>query len=181
VLVDAIHTRGLRPGKPGAWAKSKVMASSSTLSWARVARQALIAGIAGGFLLDTYLWFTTMFPEHQSVFAMWQLIAAEAVGKFAAQNPNAVWIGLAVHIIVSIGWAGGYAYIASTRPAMRARWLVSGVVYGIIVYMFMQILLLVSGNFEYPHTPNDFVNAVFAHVLFYGIPVAYIVNFLDAR
>jgi hypothetical protein len=48
------------------------------------------------------------------------------------------------------------------------------------VYVFMQALLLGARAFVFPPTPTALLNAVLAHMLFFGVPVAYVVARLDA-
>jgi hypothetical protein len=157
------------------------MVSSKRVDWRRIVQQAIVAGIAGAIVLDLYLWLTTILPAHGSILTLWVWIASTVFGKAAFTNPSFAWAGLAIHAIVSIGWAGGFAYLAAMQPAIYRRWLVSGFVYGLVVYAMMQIILLADNNFTYPHTPNDFVNALAAHAIFFGIPVAYLVNALKGR
>lgn len=153
----------------------------TTVSWGRVASQALVAGLAGAVLIDCYLWATTLLPQHAGIGSLWQWIASTVLGKAASGNPNATAIGAFVHALVSIGWAAGYAYIAATRPATTQRWPVAGIVYGLIVYVIMQAILLADNNFTFPPNPNAFVNAVFAHTIFFGLPVAFVVHVMRSR
>ncbi|HEY3675162.1 MAG TPA: hypothetical protein VGK84_04155 [Candidatus Tumulicola sp.] len=152
------------------------MASSVRLPWGQIVAQGATAGIAGGILIDAYLWLTTLIPAHLPVTAMWQFVASTAFGKGAFANPSFIWVGLGMHLLVSIGWGIGYAYIAASRPVIAQRWVVSGIVYGIVVYIMMSIILLADNNFTYPPTINAFLNAVAAHAVFFGIPVAFIVD-----
>jgi len=157
------------------------MATKARVNWGRVAMQAVIAGIAGGAVMEIYLYFTTIVPAHASLFAVWQGIAAAAVGKAAAYgNPAYAWVGLVIHFVVSIGWAGGYAYLALRQDFLNQRRLVSGIVYGIVVYIFMVVLQIGAGVYAAP-TPPDVANALIAHTLFFGVPVAYVVAWLDQR
>lgn len=157
------------------------MTANVKIPWGRVATQALLAGLAGAVVFDLYLWLTTLLPHGASIAGLWQWIASTVLGKPALANPNAAPLGVAIHLIVSIGWAGGYAYIAAAHPATTRRWLVAGIVYGLIVYTIMQVILLADGNFTYPPTPNDFVNALIAHALFFGVPVALVVRSLPPK
>ena len=152
------------------------MTKAPALSWNRVVTQALAAGIAGAVLFNAYLWLTAILPAHGSIIGLWQFVASAAIGKVAFTTTSYAWLGLLILVFVSVVWAGGYAYLAMTRPFMSERWPVSGLVYGIIVYLFMQLLLLGAGLFEFPATPNDFVNIVIAHAVFFGLPVAYVVS-----
>ena len=157
------------------------MASSARPSWARILSQAVIAGIVGGILFDFYLWATTLLPVHGSILSLWQWIASTVVGKVAFTDPTYAVAGAVLHAIVSVGWAGGYAYVAATRPAATRQWVASGFVYGLIVYTLMQTILLADNNFSFPPDPNSFVNALVAHAVFFGIPVAYVVHVLQPR
>jgi uncharacterized membrane protein YagU involved in acid resistance len=157
------------------------MATSVRLPWGAIVSRGLVAGIAGGVVVDAYLWLTTLLPAHSPIASMWQFVASTAFGKGALTDPAFVWVGLAMHLLVSIGWGIGFAYIAATRPAITARWLVAGIVYGIVVYVIMSIMLLADNNFTYPPTINAFLNAVVAHALFFGVPVAFVVDKLSRR
>ncbi|MEO6836678.1 MAG: hypothetical protein ABI231_12345 [Candidatus Tumulicola sp.] len=157
------------------------MVSSERISWTRVLLQGVVAGVAGGILFDLYVWATTLLPVHESIATMWQWIASTALGKVALADPAYAAAGAAIHAIVGIGWAVGYAYVAAGRPSIDRRWIVSGPVYGLIVYTIMQTILLADNNFTYPPTPNAFVNALFAHAAFFGLPVAYVVHLLQPR
>lgn len=155
------------------------MVSEARVSWSRIVTQALAAGIVGAVAVDLYLWATTLLPHGESIAVLWRWIASTVLGKPALSQPSAAAIGAIIHTLVSIGWAGGYAYIAATRPPTTRRWIVAGIVYGLIVYTIMQVILLADNNFTYPPTPNDFVNALVAHAAFFGIPVAYIVHVMQ--
>ena len=154
-------------------------AASPPISWGRIALQALAAGIVGGVLIDLYLWVTPLASSHPGIMGIWTWVASTVFGKGMFANPNAPWIGLGVHAVTSLAWAGAYAYVAAQQPFVGKRWYISGPVYGLVVYLVMQLVLLVSGNFEYPHSPNDFVSALIAHAVFFGLPVAFVVKSMD--
>ena len=153
------------------------MASTTQrLDWGRITTQALAAGIVGAILIDLYLWVAQVAPAHMPMTGVWQFVASTAFGKAAFANPAFIWIGLLMHVVVSIGWAGGYAYLAATRPFMNERWIISGLVYGIVVLFFMQLILIGSGNFQVPGSGLEFVNLLASHMLFFGVPVAFVVS-----
>lgn len=155
------------------------MASKPALHWGRIALQALAAGLVGAIAIDAYLYLTTVLPVHGSMLAVWQYVASAAIGKVAYTSPAYAWLGLLVHVIVSIGWAGGYAYFAQLQRFVNERWFISGLGYGVVVYFFMLILLLGANAFVFPATPTAALNAVLAHMLFFGVPVAYVVARMD--
>lgn len=160
---------------------ASAMTARARVSWGRVAAQALVAGLAGAVIFDCYVWATTLLPHGETISGMWQWIASTVLGKSALADPGSAAIGAGLHVVVSIGWAAGYVYIATAHPASTRRWLVAGIVYGLIVYTIMQVILLADGNFIYPPTPNAFINDLLAHALFFGVPVAFVVRALQPR
>ncbi len=150
-------------------------------NWSEIVRQAVAAGIMGGILFEAYLIVTTILPAHGSVLGSWQWIASAAIGDEALKNPAYAWLGLLIHFIISITWAGGYAYLAQQQPFMNRRWPISGVAYGLIVYIFMDILLLGARKFVAPPTALALLNALIAHCVFFGLPVAYVIARMDER
>ncbi|MBV8491499.1 MAG: hypothetical protein JO199_13310 [Candidatus Eremiobacteraeota bacterium] len=157
------------------------MTPNASLPWGRIAAQAVVAGIAGAILIDLYLWAVTIAPNHGSILTMWQWVASTAFGKGAFANPSFAWVGLGLHVAVSIGWAGGYAFAAATRPFLSQRWPISGLAYGIVVYLLMQIVLLVDGNFALPAGATAVIVALVGHCIFFGVPVALIVRLMQGR
>ncbi len=149
-------------------------------NWNQIVRQALIAGITAGVCIEAYLLLTVVVPAHGSVLHAWQWIASAAIGDVALTNTAYAWLGLLVHFIISIGWAGGYAYLAQQQTFMNRRWVISGLVYGLVVYIFMDILLLGARKFVPPATPLALLNALIAHSIFFGLPLAFVAARLDA-
>ncbi|HZY99997.1 MAG TPA: hypothetical protein VFE36_10520 [Candidatus Baltobacteraceae bacterium] len=141
-------------------------------------KRALLAGITGAIVLDIYLWLTTVLPAHQSMIAAWQFIASTVFGNVAFSSPSYAFAGLAIHFIVSIGWAAGYVYFTNAQPATNRHWIVAGIAYGVVVYVLMQLILLGSGHFAAPATPNAFVIVLAGHTVFFGMPIAYVVRAL---
>jgi len=157
------------------------MNSSIRVSWTRIAVVGIVAGLIGATTFDLYLWATTLAPAHQTIGGLWQWVASTAFGKGALVNPAYAVVGAAMHAVVSIGWAGGFAYVAAANPLAARRWVPAGLVYGIVVYALMQTILLADNNFTYPPNPNAFLNAVVAHAAFFGLPVAFTVQAMQRR
>ena len=146
---------------------------------ARVLWAGVLAGIVGGVLLEFFLVAVLVVayrePLVPSLISNFQFDAAGAIGKATAfSSPAYAWLGAAVHFVVSIGWATGYAYLAQTRPQLLTQPLVSGVFYGIVVYVMMQLILLAAGLFTMPSS-TGLLTQLTAHCVFFGIPVAYVV------
>ncbi len=150
------------------------MTRTAPANWNSIFKQALLAGTAGAIGFGLYQWVTTVLPSHESMVAMWQWVASGAIGAVALSNPAFAWLGVLVHLFVSVAWAGGYAYLASTQLFINQRWPISGVFYGLMVYVFMQLLMLGAHLLAIP-TPLEALNSVIAYCVFFGLPVAFVV------
>ena len=148
-------------------------------NWKVIFRQALVAGIIAGICFETYLVLTVVVPSHGNLLQVWQWIASAAVGDIAFTSPSYAWLGLMVHFIISIAWAGGYAYLAQQQEFMNRRWVISGLVYGLVVYIFMDILLLGARKFVPPSAPA-LLNLLIEHSVFFGLPLAFVVSRLNS-
>jgi hypothetical protein len=151
------------------------MAATVRPNWGRIVMQAISAGIAGVIVLDLYLYLTAILPEHGSLLQMWQWAAVAALGPVALTNASYAWLGAVVELIVAIAWAGGYAYLAQMQRFVNTQWLISGVMYGLVVYFLTEVLLLGAHAFVWAPSPAQFANQIFACMVFFGVPVAYIV------
>jgi hypothetical protein len=159
--------------------RDEAMTDVRRVLWPRIIGTGVAAGIVGGMTIDLYLWLTTLLPTHGSILSMWQWVASALIGNAAYSSGSFVWLGLAVHFAASVCWAGGYAYLAQRQAFLGERWPISGFVYGGVVYIFMQLLLLGAGKFVFPQNPGEFLNAVIAYTVFFGMPVAYVVARMD--
>jgi hypothetical protein len=155
------------------------MATAPRLNWGLIVRQAVIAGFVGAVTFNCYLWLTTVLPVHGSIVAMFQRSASVALGPVALTSPSYAWIGALVELIISMAWAGGYAYFAQQRPFVNASWPISGFFYGFVVYVLQLLVLLGAHAFVFPSTPNALFFDVVARTVFFGIPIAFVVAQLD--
>ncbi len=149
--------------------------ATTKLNWKRILIQGIIAGIAGGILIDLFIYLTGLLPARQPITALWQFVASSAIGKAAYSDPNSAWLGIFMHFCVSVGWGIGYAYLANINLNIANRPLLSGVVFGVIVFIAMQIVLMVARTYSEP-TLGDFVLALIAHCVFFGLPISLIVS-----
>ena len=127
-------------------------------------------------LIDAYLLLTLVVAGHLATVAgFFQYIASGALGKAAYATPGAIALGIAVHFVVAIAWGIGYAYVAAKTPQVRERPLLSGTVFGILVMVSMQFVEVAANIYVLPNTVL-FFNGIIAHVVFFGLPIAYIVK-----
>lgn len=149
------------------------MATLPRLNWGRIVLRGIIAGVAGGILFDAFQYATTVLPSHSSIFALWQFVASSAFGSVAYTSAAYAWAGLGMHIVVSIAWGIGYSYLSETQTAVNAVPLFSGVLFGLIVYVVMQLALATVGLLKIT-SGSQVLLAICAHTIFFGLPVAMI-------
>jgi uncharacterized membrane protein YagU involved in acid resistance len=137
----------------------------------------LVAGIASGILIDVFLFAMQLAAgtPPDKLAGNFVFIAAVLLGQSAYTNPVAVPLGIALHFCVAIGWALGYVYLVRSQPQLLTRPWISGAAFGLVVYVFMEIILLTAGQYHRA-APALFFTQLVAHVFFYGIPVAVIVS-----
>jgi uncharacterized membrane protein YagU involved in acid resistance len=137
----------------------------------------LIAGIAGGILIDLFLFAVQLAggTPAEKLAGNFAFIAATLLGLGAYANPAAVPLGIVLHFGVAAGWALGYVYLVRTQPQLLTRPLISGAGFGLMVYIFMQIIILTAGQYHRPD-PGTLLTQLVAHIVFFGIPVALIVS-----
>ena len=139
-----------------------------------VLRLAVSAGIIAAATSVLELYVTSILPVHGSLSAFFSSIARVACGA-SAPPFDPVLFGVLAHIAISIGWAYGYTDLATRTPALsRAPW-ISGSVFGLLVFLAMQSILLSVHQFV-TFTPLAFLNNIVLHTLFFGVPIALVVS-----
>lgn len=151
------------------------MATVQTLDWNKIITRGLVAGIIGGILIDAFLYVATMMPQHAPITMIWQFVASAAIGKSAFANPNSAWLGLLMHFVISIAWGIAFSYVAHTRAQVAEHPYLSGVVFGVIVMVIMDIVTM-AANVMAPITAMSLVMGLIAHCVFFGLPVSLYVS-----
>ena len=87
-------------------------------------------------------------------------------------------LGVLLHFVIASGAAAFY-YAASRKLKFLVRWaVVSGLLYGIAVYWFMNLVVLPLSAF--PHkvtfTPRLLVTGLIVHMLCVGLPISLVVR-----
>ena len=147
-----------------------------------ILRTGVVAGFAGGVLIDAYLLVTVVLVGHAATLeGFYQFVASGAIGPAAySQGPGGALLGLAVHLVVSLSWGIGYAYAAAQTPQLRSRPVVSGIAYGIVVMLAMQLVEVAANIYKIPG-PALWFNTLVAHTLFFGLPIALVVARIAPR
>jgi hypothetical protein len=136
----------------------------------------ITAGVAGAVIVDAYLIVVFVAILHSaSIGSFYQFVASGAIGKAAYAEPAAAYLGITVHVLVSLAWGIGYAYVAARTPQVLGRPLLSGVAFGFVVMLAMQLVEVAAGIYTLPTTAS-LGNDIVAHTAFFGVPVAYVVS-----
>lgn len=101
---------------------------------------------------------------------MFQGIAAGVLGKPAYQGgTNTVILGIMLHFAIAFG-ASIFYYIASrSLPALIDQALLMGVIYGVIVHLVMQYVVLPMSQIgRRPFNSKSFIAVLAAHVIVVG-------------
>ena len=147
-----------------------------------IARAALIAGTLD--LLSAFM-FSAMprgdISQFATKFDPAKVLRGVASGPFgdamASGGAGAALLGLLTHFALMTVMATVFV-LAAKRLAFLAREpIVSGIAYGIIVYLFMYWVVLANrfaGIEARIGTPWGIANALFSHLLLVGLPIAFV-------
>ncbi len=138
----------------------------------------IVAGVAGAIAIEVCLIGNQLLEgaSAATIAGSFAFIAATVMGPAAYHSAAAVPLGVVMHFAVAIGWAFGYVYLVRTQPQLLSRPIVSGLGFGVVVYVFMQIVLLTAGLYHRAADPRTLGVQLLAHLAFYGLPVALIVS-----
>lgn len=84
-------------------------------------------------------------------------------------------LGLVVHFILMAIMATYFVIAARNWPAMLAKPIQSGIVYGLVTYLVMNwVVVPVRFDVPLPPEPRSIVSQLFAHIVLVGLPIALI-------
>ncbi len=129
------------------------------------------AGIVGGIIVDLFL-----ILVHAAPFpGVYMFIASGLVGPVAFSSSGYIALGILLHLIISIVWAAIYVVVFQ-RLLPKLPWWGNAVIFGLVVMLGMQALLL--GKHLEPAFPTGMalVTNLIAHVVFFALPVAYVLR-----
>jgi uncharacterized membrane protein YagU involved in acid resistance len=104
-----------------------------------------------------------------------QTVASGLLGTaaFTGGVPTAA-LGLALHFAMSILWAGVFFVLARNIPALTLRPVLSGILFGVFVFVSMRFVVLPLSAFPYPvrFKPLATTLDLLSHMLLFGVPIA---------
>jgi uncharacterized membrane protein YagU involved in acid resistance len=101
------------------------------------------------------------------------------MGAFESGMPGA-FLGLVSHYSILIIAAFVYLQAANRVPALRTQALACGAAFGVLVYLFMNFVVLPLSAFPFTlsYTPMRLVEGFASHAVFVGIPIAIAIRWL---
>lgn len=104
-----------------------------------------------------------------------QTVASGLLGDaaFSGGLPTAA-LGLVLHFGLSYLWAGIFLVAAQRLPRLIRRPVLSGVLFGVAVFLTMRLVVLPLSAFPYPVTfkPLGTVLDLLSHTFLFGVPIA---------
>lgn len=135
-----------------------------------------LAGLVAGVLDLTAACVTNY---HLSPVIIFQSIAAGIYGKASYEGgAKTAILGIVLHFVIAFGAAIVF-YLASRKIRFLINQpIVSGVIYGILVYWFMQLVVLPLSNFpsKFSFTLKSAIVGLIVHILCIGLPIAFIIR-----
>lgn len=141
-------------------------------------RAALLAGIAGNIAISIYLSIALPLFFNISPLLLFQWDGSNIVGASAYTGGwGSAALGFFFNFIVAIGWSTLFVVAYRAVPAVRREAAVSGLLFGILVWLVMSFIIVPMGRADHPSTHFPaLLNAIVAHTLFFGLPVALVVR-----
>ena len=140
------------------------------------------AGLLAG-VLDITAAFVTWVPQGVPAVRILQGIASGLLGPQAFhQGMAAALLGGAVHFLIAFSAAAVF-YLASRKiDFMTRRPILSGVLYGVCVYLMMYWIVMPLSRFHPPQTITRSIIAIITHMICVGLPISLMVRrFSPAR
>ncbi len=147
-------------------------------------KAALVGGVIAGVLdiVYAFAWHGAM--AGRSPLWVLQTIASGWMGRGAFTGGEmAGLIGIASHMGISIAAAAIYGVAVRGSAWIRAHWIVGGIVFGILVYLFMNFVVipLSAAPFGPSWAPRAFIQGFISHALVFGLPIAWVWRRMSMR
>jgi hypothetical protein len=143
----------------------------------------LVGGLVGGSL---DILFAVSFGAYNGISAMriLQSVASGLLGRgaYAGGAPTAA-LGLLLHFAMALALAGMFLWISRRAPMLIRRPILTGGLFGVVVFLVMRLVVLPLSAFPHPVTfrPLATVLDLLSHIFLFGIPIALAVSKAASR
>jgi hypothetical protein len=138
-------------------------------------RGILIGGLAAG-VLDILYAFVLAALRGGTPLRVLQSVASGVLGSSAYKGgAAAAALGLGLHLGITVAASAIYFEVARRSPVVRERFIAFGSVFGVLVYLFMNFVVLPASAvpFKVTYTPPVLMQGFVSHALLVGIPIAW--------
>jgi len=135
---------------------------------------ALVAGLVAG-ALDITAAIATSALRGTAPMRLLQSVASGLLGNESfSGGAGTAALGLALHFLIMLGFAGVFVLIFSRSAALQAHALWSGIVYGVAVYAFMNVVVLPLSAFpiKLRYGAALLSIGIATHIVCVGVPMA---------
>jgi uncharacterized membrane protein YagU involved in acid resistance len=145
---------------------------------ARPARAILVGGLIAGALDITYACVFSYLRSGRSPLIILQSVASGALGRSAyLGGVKIAALGLVFHFLIALIAAAVYFYASRVLKFMVTYAVISGLLYGLAVYVFMNCVVLRVSAFHATTWPWDYpksvlIGGLLIHMLGIGLPIA---------
>ena len=108
-----------------------------------------------------------------------QSIASGLIGARAFRGGwQTAGLGVALHFLIALAWAAVYCFAARRVRFLARHWVICGLLYGGVIYLFMNRVVLPLSRVAKTPPPQGtvLVNGVLAVVILVGLPIAWAAN-----
>jgi hypothetical protein len=143
----------------------------------------LLGGFSAGVLDIVYACVSQAIKGRTAEWTL-QTVASGVLGLEAFDGGAATAsLGLALHFVNALGAAFVFFLVSRSWAFPRERPVVSGLIYGPLVYLFMNFVVIPLSAFPYviPYPPMAFVKGFVSHALLVGLPISLAIRWADRR
>jgi uncharacterized membrane protein YagU involved in acid resistance len=157
---------------------SSVQAAAGTQT-SRAVPAIFFAGLLSG-CMDITAAFITWWPKGVKPSRLLQGIAAGWLGPTSFNGGTATAaLGLAFHFLIAFTAATAFFVTSRKLTFMIRRPILSGALYGIVVYLVMYWVVMPLSNFHGIKTVNSSIIAIVTHIICVGLPISLVIHRLS--
>ena len=137
-------------------------------------RTIALATLVAGTLDILYAMILTVFHGRE-IAGMLRFVASGPFPSATQMGGPGAILGLATHFVLMAIMAAAFAVAARNWPALTAKPILWGVIYGLVTYVAMNWLVVpIRFGAPLPPPPMSIVSQLFAHIALVGLPIALI-------
>jgi hypothetical protein len=150
-------------------------------------RRPLIGVLVGGLIAGTLdIIYAIVWSGRFGISPQWvlQSVASGLLGKAAfAGGAGTAALGLTSHYLIALAAAGVFYLVSKRMAFLLERAVLSGMLLGVLVYLFMNFVVLKLSAFpiDIKYTPMILARGFASHALLFGVPIALAARYFATR